>query len=104
MQLPRLPWLGSLGPGPTRALVRGLGVTAVALGAWLWLRDGERPSDEAATPAGETPSMPGGAPDASLEDEPRVVVVPALVPRPLPPLKFANTGKQWPATLAVAAA
>lgn len=78
MPLPRLPWLG--GPGPTRALVRGLGVAAVALGAWLWLRDGEHPSDEAATPAGETPSTPDGAPDASLEDEPRVVMVPALVP------------------------
>lgn len=75
MPLPRLPWRGSLGPGLTRTLVRGLGVAAVGLGAWLWLRDGERPPDEAATPA--------AAPETA-DDAPRVVVVPALVPMLVP--------------------
>lgn len=66
MPLPRLPWLGSLGPGPTRALVRGGAAAAVVLGAWLWLRDDEPASTEAATIEAPT-----------IEAEPRVVVVPA---------------------------
>lgn len=76
MRLPRLPWLGSLGPGPTRTLVRGVAAAAVALGAWLWLRDDEPISTEAATVEVE----------AAAEAEPRVVVVPASASAPTPTL------------------
>jgi hypothetical protein len=72
MRLPRLPPLGSLGQGPTRALVRGLAVAAVVLGAWLWLGDDEpAPADEAGSDQRRV--------EAEAEAEPRVVVVPAPV-------------------------